>query len=272
MSSLDIKAVREKFNSLSNKTRTSDIIWKPIDGTNHIRIVPLATEPSYPFIEASFYYFGNRTYLSPSTFGEADPILDFCLKLREGGNLEREAWNETKKFFPKTRTFVPIVVRGKEAEGVKFWGFGKTVYKELLSIMGDPDYGDITDPHAGRDIKIEFTPKDKSDTDFPKTAVRASPRQTPITADKELLNKILTVQPNLFDAWEKHSYDELKEVLEKFLSPAVEQERSTTSADNWDNATEPGESPSIVAKESAKEPLKKSASEIDKEFDDVFNS
>ena len=25
------------------------------------------------------------------------------------------------------RTFAPVVVRGKESEGVKFWGFGKTV-------------------------------------------------------------------------------------------------------------------------------------------------
>ena len=35
-----------------------------------------------------------------------------------------------------------MVVRGEEKQGVKFWGFGKTVYQELLSIM-DPDYGDI---------------------------------------------------------------------------------------------------------------------------------
>ena len=38
---------------------------------------------------------------------------------------------------PKMRTYVPVLVRGKESEGVKFWGFGKLVYQELL---GD-DYG-----------------------------------------------------------------------------------------------------------------------------------
>ena len=43
------------------------------------------------------------------------------------------------------RTFAAVIVRGKESEGVKFWGFGKTVYQELLGVIYDPDYGDITD-------------------------------------------------------------------------------------------------------------------------------
>ena len=53
------------------------------------------------------------------------------------------------------RTFVPVVVRGEETEGVKWWGFGKTVYQELLSIIADPDYGDISDSMTGRDIVVE---------------------------------------------------------------------------------------------------------------------
>ena len=48
-----------------------------------------------------------------------------------------------------------MIVRGEENEGVKYWGFGKTVYQELLSII-DPDYGDISDPVSGRDVVVEF--------------------------------------------------------------------------------------------------------------------
>ncbi|MAP03164.1 MAG: hypothetical protein CMF85_05080 [Candidatus Marinimicrobia bacterium] len=51
-----------------------------------------------------------------------------------------------RSLMPKMRTFVPVIVRGEEAEGVKFWGFGKEVYQELLGVIADPDYGDITDP------------------------------------------------------------------------------------------------------------------------------
>ena len=54
------------------------------------------------------------------------------------------------------RTLQSVIVRGKESEGVKFWGFGKTVYQELLGVIADPDYGDITDFFTnGRDIGID---------------------------------------------------------------------------------------------------------------------
>ena len=49
-----------------------------------------------------------------------------------------------------------MIVRGEENEGVKYWGFGKTVYQELLSIIAS-DYGDISDVTvSGRDVVVEF--------------------------------------------------------------------------------------------------------------------
>ena len=44
---------------------------------------------------------------------------------------------------------------------MKFWGFGKTLYQELLSIIADPDY-DITDPVNGRDVVVEFISAEES--------------------------------------------------------------------------------------------------------------
>ena len=63
------------------------------------------------------------------------------------------------------RTYAPVVVRGEESQGVKFWGFGKTVYQELLSII-DPDYGDITDPISGRDVSVEFKTAEETGASF----------------------------------------------------------------------------------------------------------
>jgi hypothetical protein len=71
---------------------------------------------------------------------------------------DKDEWLMGRKIEPKMRTYVPVIVRGKESEGVKFWGFGKQIYTELLSIVSDPDYGDITDLMNGRDIDVEFTP------------------------------------------------------------------------------------------------------------------
>ena len=95
------------------------------------------------------------------------------------------------------RTFAPVIVRGQESEGVKFWGFGKTVYQELLSVIADPDYGDITDPVNGRDIMIESQTPAEAGNQYGKTTVRVKPNQTPLTENKDQLETMLNSQPNL---------------------------------------------------------------------------
>ena len=279
MGQLDLDALKAKFNQLSNKTRASDVLWKPQEGENRIRIVPLVGHTDNPFIEAYFHYLGNKTYLSPLTSGEADPIEEFAQSLRAVGNLNKEDWAQTKKFVPKLRTFAPVIIRGKESEGVRFWGFGKTTYQELLGYIADPEYGDIVDPMQGRDIKVEFTPAAKSPTGFNQTSLKISTKQTPITTDKDLLKKILEIQPDLFDVYKKQSYKELKDVLDKFLAPSPtspQPSAPSVSTDNeWDKAN-PGKqlagsvsSPTAAASQA--QAATKSPKDIDDEFDKMFN-
>ena len=70
------------------------------------------------------------------------------------------------------RTYVPVLVRGEESEGVKFWGFGKNVYQELLGFFADPDYGDLTDPVNGRDVTVEFKTAAELGKSYPETYIR----------------------------------------------------------------------------------------------------
>ena len=136
------------------------------------------------------------------------------------------------------RCYVPIVVRGKESEGVKFWGFGKTVYTELLGFMADPDYGDITDPMGGRDIVVEFTPAEGAGA-FPKTAIRVKPNTTKLTEDRSTAEKIAQQQVNLSEVFKEPSYDELKEALEAWLNPSEtsDETESSTSGTNISTST-----------------------------------
>ena len=264
--SLDIEQLRAKLGQLSNRARISDILWKPQEGPNVVRILPLASNPENPFIEAYFHYLGGKTYLSPLTFGEPDPIEEFAQQVRAQGGLSKEEWNETKKFMPKLRTYVPVVVRGKESDGVRFWGFGKTVYTELLGVIADPDYGDITDPQSGRDVKVEFTPSEKSSTGFPDTKIRMVPNVSPLTDDAKLKDKLLTVQPDLFEYYDRPSYDDLKNVLERFLAPKNETPREVSSADGW-GSEEPGtEAPAEAVEEAP------ASKDIDAEFKAMFES
>ena len=152
---MDIEAIKKRLNQLQTTNQRSNNLWKPQPGKQVVRIVPFKYNKSTPFIELYFHYdLGGRTYISPISFGRPDPVEEFADKLKSSGN--RDDWRLGKKLEAKMRTFAPVLVRGAENDGVKFWGFGKTVYQELLSIITDPDYGDIADAKSGRDIVVEF--------------------------------------------------------------------------------------------------------------------
>ena len=216
---MDINALKKKLNQLQTSTSIKDNLWKPKPGQNQIRIVPYAHNKDNPFIELFFHYdIGNRSYLSPMSFGRPDPIEEFAEKLKGSGN--RDDWKLGRKLDAKMRTFVPVIERGKEREGVKFWGFGKTVYQELLSFIADPDYGDIAEPVTGRDITVDFKTAEETGRSYPTTTLRVKPNQTPLTEDKDMLESLLTNQTDITELYSEKTYDELSEVLENWLNPS----------------------------------------------------
>ena len=215
---INIDAIRGRLNKLQNTQKKSDNLWKPTPGKHQVRIVPYKFEKDNPFIELYFHYnINNRTYLSPQSFGRPDPIVEFADRLKRMG--DKEDWKAAKQMEPKLRTFVPILVRGQEGEGIKFWGFGKTVYQEILGYIADPDYGDITDPKSGRDITIEYQSAEEAGTSYPVTTIRVKPNQTPLAKEADDVTKFLEGQTEITDLYSELSYDELKGVLEGWLNP-----------------------------------------------------
>lgn len=223
---LDIRALRAKLDSFKGQDSRTEAFWKPADGKSVVRIVPWAQRPDNPFIELYFHYLGNRTYLSPVTNGNRDPIAEFADRLRAEGT--REAYSQARDFMPKLRTFVPVIVRGEEEQGVRYWSFGKTVYQELLSYIADPDYGDITDITTGRDVVVEYIPQEKSDTSFAKTMVRPKPNQTPLSTDTNLVSTWTSNQPNIQMLFKEPSYEELSAFLKRYLDPEAEDESAAS--------------------------------------------
>ena len=223
---MDINAVKKRLAQLQTSTTRSTNLWKPQPGKTQIRIIPYKLNTDTPFIELFFHYdLGGKSFLSPTSFGRPDPIEEFADKLKQSGN--REDWQLGKKLESKLRTFSPVVVRGEESGGTKFWGFGKTVYQELLSIIADPDYGDISDPINGRDVVVEFKTAEETGASFPKTSIRVKPNQTPITEDKAVLTNLLDDQKDIREVYNELSYDELAEALGDWLNPSDGEEETT---------------------------------------------
>lgn len=254
---IDLNAVKAKLQALQSKTTKQNNLWKPEPGTHQIRIVPYVHNPGNPFLELYFHYnFVGKNILSPVTFGNADPIVEFADKLKSTGN--KDDWKMGKSLEPKMRCYVPILVRGKESEGVKFWGFGKQIYTELLSIISDPDYGDITDLMNGRDIDVEFTPAEGAGT-YPKTAIRVKPNTQPATEDKEIAQKIMN-QPQITDLFPEPTFDELQQALEEWMNP-----------ENADSDVDSDEEESAPVAPASSKPAATKVDNVADAFNDLFN-
>ena len=271
---LDINAIRGRLNKLQNTQRKTDALWKPTPGKHQVRIVPYQFDKDNPFIELYFHYnINNKTYLSPQSFGRPDPIVEFADKLKRMG--DKEDWKAAKAMEPKLRTFVPVVVRGEEGEGVRFWGFGKTVYQEILGYIADPDYGDITDPTSGRDLTIEYKSAEEAGTSYPTTTIRVKPSETAVSEDTTRATQFLENQTEITELYSELSYDELKSVLEGWLNPTDEggngSEPQSTSQQTLAPKATVSETTQTVSQPTPAESEKKT-DDVAAAFDDLFNN
>ena len=264
---MDLSKIKERLESFNKQSKPSGTkrIWKPQPGQQVVRIVPYIHERDWPFLELYFYYdFGKRTIIAPQNFGEPDPVQELADKLKSTG--EKEDWQLARKIEPKMRTYVPILVRGQESEGVKFWGFGKTVYEELLKTIDDPDYGDITDLKTGSDLTVEYEqPKDG----YPKTSFRVKRTPSPATTDPSVM-QLLKEMPTVKDIWEVPSYDELAKLLDDFINNTDEEADTTSNPESDDDEVQ--DLPSDFYSPEIKPSARKASvtSDIDAAFDEMF--
>lgn len=216
---LDLDRMRQKLNDVNGKggggNKTN--FWKPQDGENNIRIVP--TPDGDPFKEKYFHYnVAQGGFLCPKkNFGEECPVCSFATGLWNEGT--EESKKMAKGLFAKQRFFSPVLVRGEEAEGVRVWGYGKQAYEKLLTIVLDPDYGDVTDPEEGNDLKIMYGKP--AGASFPRTDIRPRPRKTVLCNDAiggdERCAELLENIPNFETLFEVKSTGQVQELLDAYL-------------------------------------------------------
>ena len=179
---LNLEAMKAKLKASktgAKPTTSTSTMWKPKAGDQHVRILP--TADGDPFREFHFHYGVGKNpgiYCNKRNDNGECAICDFASKLWRDGveNDDSTLKNEAKKLFARKRYYSPVLVRGSESEGVKIWAYGKTAYETLLGYVLDPDYGDITDPQTGTDIKLTYTLASGPGA-FPKTSLQ--PRRRP---------------------------------------------------------------------------------------------
>jgi hypothetical protein len=277
--SVNLEALKARLAALQNpKGAKGDnqpkTLWRAAVGKHSVRILPSLYDKSFPFKELFLYYgINNKTMLSPTCYGEKDPIAEFTQKLRKSSN--KEDWQLARKLEPKMRVMVPVIVRGEEDKGVMLWEFGKQVYMELLAIMEDEDVGDYTDPISGRDITIETTSPEQNGTNYNQSKVRVRTKITPLSDDDKLVKKWLTEQPNPLETYKHYSYDDMKAALQAHLNPEEESEKPATPTEETETTGDlPWEKPTVEStpkKETKSFSLSTKKSDTDKAIDDLFD-
>ena len=267
---IDIEAIKKKFGALSGNKRGNNN-WKPKEGEEYaVRLLSFPNNEGQPFKDLWFYYnIGNNPgLLAPYQFGKPDPIQELINKLREDGS--KESYELAKKLYPKMRCYAPVIVRGEEDKGVQLWAFGKQVYQSLLAIMVDEDYGDITDPESGRDVKVRcFKPNGKKYTE---TEVMPRGKASPLNTNQATAKAWLGNIPDVSKLYELKSPDELSKIVNDWINGGMQDGDGTTRGGTSQMSTTTDEEDDAPpAKTSTKSTGNKSYKSIDDAFSDLMD-
>jgi hypothetical protein len=230
---MDLSLIKQKLAASQNKgkprekTDYTKIFWKPKPGKHQIRILPSKFDKQNPFREIYFHYgFTKGPILALTNWGEKDPIVEFAKQLRKSS--DKEDWGLAKKIEPKLRYFCPVLVRGEEDKGARLWEFGKLTYEQLLGIAADEDYGDYTDISEGRDFTVEAVEDMVANKKSIKCSIRPKVKSSNISEDAEIIKNLLENQPDILEVNKHYTFDELQEILKKYLNPEETEEESET--------------------------------------------
>ena len=217
---INFSAIQEDINRLNKKiskdsTKNDDLFWKP-EKEHIIRIVPYPHDATDSLRRVYFHYgLSEKPIVSPVTYGMDDPIMQWAKKLQAEGN--KDSWIRGKKLEPKLRVYAPILVRGEESKGVRFYGFTEAVYATLAKFLNSGDYGDISDLTNGNDIYVEY--HKKQGDGYPSTTIMIKPNKSAAFSDNQVGAKALSEVPKLEDIFKAPTKEELIKVLENYLYP-----------------------------------------------------
>ena len=228
---IDLNKMKQKLASTQGNGGGKSDFWKITEGEHTVRLLP--SEDGDPFREFWFHYnVGTHNgFLCPKrNFGDNCPVCEFATKLFNEG--ETESVNMAKKLFARQRFFSPVVVRGEEKAGVRVWGYSKTVYQELLGLVLNPEYGDITDPDEGIDLVLKYA-KDPGQI-YPKTSVLPRRRSSKLCDDATgECDELLATIPDLDGLFEKKDTSVVQGMLDEAMFSEVDPESNSNETQKY---------------------------------------
>ena len=241
--SINMELMRKKLATLrgEGQSKEQSVWFKPDEGDQDIRIVP--APDGDPLKEVHFHYnVGEHRggIMCPKrNFGEDCPICEFASSVWKEGveNNDEESKKLAKSLFVRARYFSPVVVRGREEEGIKVYGYGKRAYENLLGYILDPDYGDITDPLEGTDIALTYT-KPTSPGAYPQTSLKMRRNTSTLLEDTEAISALLDRMPDFDSLFERQTPAEIEAILDEQLAGDGSTESRSSETTRYGNKSD----------------------------------
>lgn len=235
------------------------------DGRNVVRILP-PSENMESFGEEVWVHYGvgksatnkkGTMVVCPRTKDENAkcPMCEASKELKQLSKKKDDEYDkQAKSFYRKKRVYYNAIDRSvdlanyelREEDDKKVWynietnekespvgilATGVGVYKDLIKIIVDPEYGDITDPEEGLDIIITKTGSGQFNTEYEVKSVR---KESPVGLDnwEDFLNDLAPLT-------KPKTYDEILTIMEGGEPPTEGGSDENSESEDNKEGTEP---------------------------------
>lgn len=164
MGKLNMEAIQAAKAKLERQGGSGVAFDKLVNGKNVRRILWPKGNRDLCYTEGYIHYGlgdeGRDSIVCRKTFDshERCPVCEYIAQLQRSKDKGDKKLADAIK--PRKRVYFNVIDRDSDNDAgdeLKILGVGLTVQKQIVAIMCDPDYGDITDPTDGRDITIKRT-------------------------------------------------------------------------------------------------------------------
>ena len=219
-------STREKMlarkKQLESKGSGSGFIY-PKEGTLRMRIKSPGDDQELGMELVTFYLNGDiGSIVSPATFDEPCPFMEKYKELKESSDdADKELAKD--KFIPRRKYVIGgVVYTDEKGKTLDYDGKDKvvqiprSVYQDIIDLYLDEDEaGDMTDPINGYDIKIIRSGSGKLDTTYSARACKPTKLDPKARGTVDLEGMVRS---------QIKSYDELEDILNKYLNSSSDDE------------------------------------------------
>jgi len=174
--------LKDKKEELKSRGEVGDIVFVKDGDVRRIRILNMGDENEF-IKEVDQFYLGNeiRGVISPATFNEPCAIMEGYEELKNSS--ENDDKETASNFAPRKRYLAFCAFYsdklGKELDeklSPRFILLTSGLYQSIIDLYLDEDeWGDMTNPQEGYDLKVSRSGKGKMDTEYSVTACKNTP-------------------------------------------------------------------------------------------------